>query len=195
MKRKVSDYLVNMIIENGIVTEKDREIYAYGISQGIVILQNIFITIFIGALLGNIYQTVVFLCSYIPLRSFAGGYHALSERKCFWNSIALIIIIQVYFTYYQLVNFKILLVTVFLSLIVIYRIAPMQSPNKVISEMESKFFKQKINKIMFMQVVLCLISIIYEIESVQSGIFINVIVVAFLLILGKILNIETVHIE
>ena len=88
----ISDYLVDKMLDYHVIAEDDRIIYLYGIKEGLTILQNIIISIVLGILFNNLFQTFIFLIAYIPLRSFAGGYHAASVKKCMVYSLILILL-------------------------------------------------------------------------------------------------------
>ncbi len=68
--------VVDYFIQNNIIKEKDKELYLYGLQQGAFILVNIVTTLLIGYAFDMIWQSVVFMVAYLPLRAFAGGYHA-----------------------------------------------------------------------------------------------------------------------
>lgn len=184
MKKMLSNYLVEKLIEGKFVSESEEEVYIYGILQGITVIQNIFITIIFGLLFGNLYSTIIFLCCYIPLRSFAGGYHASSEKKCFWYSIVLIIFMQFYFMYFRFRCFEMFAIVV--SLIIILRLSPIQSPNKILTKGENKYFKSIVNKIVFFQTIILLLGGRFNIISIQKGILFSFIAETILLILGRI---------
>lgn len=184
MKKIISSYLVEKLIEGKIISVEEEELYMYGICQGITIIQNITITIIVGLFFGNLCSTITFLCCYVPLRSFSGGYHASSEKKCFWYSLILIIVMQIYFIYYQLNYFD--LFGTIVSLIIIFYFSPMQSPNKLLTQNESKYYKTIINKIIFFQVLLLLLAGKFNIISIQKGVLFSFITEAILLFLGKI---------
>ncbi|MFQ7801627.1 MAG: accessory gene regulator B family protein [Coprobacillus cateniformis] len=56
------------------------------------------ITLILGYIFGNLIQTMIFLLSYIPLRSYAIGYHAKTEQVCFIFSTLLIIVVEIFFS-------------------------------------------------------------------------------------------------
>lgn len=55
--------------------------------MGITVLINLISTIVIGVIAGNVFESIAFLVFYIPLRSYAGGYHASTPRRCYFISI------------------------------------------------------------------------------------------------------------
>ncbi len=92
MNQRIAAYVTEKFVKNGIVTEKDKALYQYGVSQGVVIIFNILTTIFIGALFGMIWESMLFLLAFIPIRIYAGGYHAGSQIKCYIMSSLMIML-------------------------------------------------------------------------------------------------------
>lgn len=55
--------------------------------MGITVLLNLISTIVIGVIASNVFESIAFFVFYIPLRSYAGGYHASTPRRCYFISI------------------------------------------------------------------------------------------------------------
>lgn len=97
-KNKFAKYILEKFILQQGTSDNDKIVYLYGLSAGITILENIVITLILGYIFGNLIQTMIFLLSYIPLRSYAGGYHAKTEQVCFIFSTLLIIVVEIFFS-------------------------------------------------------------------------------------------------
>lgn len=69
----------------GVVKQSDVSLYRYGLELLLSTLANVFIIIAISIISGHTWAFVPYLLSFIPIRSFAGGYHA----KTHWLCIAL----------------------------------------------------------------------------------------------------------
>lgn len=57
MKRKITEYLVEKLIERETIPQNEKALYQYGMSEGITIIQNILYTLLIGMIFGNIIET------------------------------------------------------------------------------------------------------------------------------------------
>lgn len=79
------------MVKNEIIPSDDREIYIYGLKQGFILLVNIFTTFVIGFAFNKTMETIIFLVTYIPLRIYAGGYHARTQMGCYICSVVLIV--------------------------------------------------------------------------------------------------------
>ena len=73
--------IVELQLQLQILHENEIEIYYYGYTLFFELLINIAISLIIGILMGNIAELIFFLCTFIPLRSFCGGYHADERWK------------------------------------------------------------------------------------------------------------------
>lgn len=144
----LSNYLIDKMVESEVIQEEDKEMYLYGLNQGGIIIQNIFITVIIGSIFGNLIATCVFLIVYIPLRSFAGGYHAATPKKCFVYSIFLILVIQLYFWYFFEVMYQWIYPVMLICSFIIYIYSPMPSSNKPLSVKEKYYYKKVVARIL-----------------------------------------------
>lgn len=186
MKRKITEYLVEKLIERETIPQNEKDLYQYGLSEGITIIQNILYTLLIGIIFGNIIETITFLCFYILLRSFAGGYHAETEKNCFWYSILLVIVVEIIFTamhYGQWNFFKLIVLTIASAIILCF--SPLDNINKPISESEKRNFKKIVYKVLLIGIIILLLSCVLAIEEIESGIIMGIIIEALLLVIGK----------
>lgn len=80
--KQLLEGLIEKQISAGIIAEEEAEIYRYGY---LILFEwglNLIIAGGIGILTGALQTTLIFLISVIPLRSFAGGYHASTPLRC-----------------------------------------------------------------------------------------------------------------
>lgn len=85
-----ADRVIDSFISNGIIEKENREIYAFGIRQGLSLILNIFSTIAVGLVLGMVWESLLFLVFYMPLRCYAGGFHAKTPLRCYLYSLLLV---------------------------------------------------------------------------------------------------------
>lgn len=83
MLRKIADYSTQILIKQGMILEKDRNIYLYGFELFWSTSSCIIFIIIAGYIMGYIQQAIIFIMCFFPIRTFAGGYHAKSYRNCF----------------------------------------------------------------------------------------------------------------
>lgn len=132
------------LLEKNIIEFEDHEIYMYG-------LQLFISTIFKGAGiyaiaygLGWIKEVTVFLIAFGILRTYAGGYHSSTYFKCFiltvvtmLASITMAKYITIHYSYF------ITLPMLVISALLIFKYAPVDTPNKPLSVAECKIYRRK----------------------------------------------------
>lgn len=139
-------YLANKItlilINHEIIEKEDAEVYRYGFEMLIYFTVNLLITLLIGIYFNRFIHTLLFLSCYCTLRQFTGGYHADSYTEC-TLTFTLIYLVTIFLTNnLEVDNMKIpLLILLIISLIIIYRFAPLEHRNKPLSGEEKKQYK------------------------------------------------------
>lgn len=132
-------------------------------------------------------ESVIFMAAYIPLRSFAGGYHAKTPVRCYILSLIMITVVLAgtkYLPFTNVVYYVILAVTVLIVLL----LSPVEDKNKSLNRTENKVYKKSVMIITATELVICLILRLTN----YNGLFILVIysfgVLSFMLVVGKIKN-------
>lgn len=125
----------------GIISESDFDLYEYGFNMGITVLLNLISTIVIGVIVGKVFESIAFLVFYIPLRSYAGGYHASTPRRCYFISIVIIMEMLLFIGYVDLSIIYIILLLV--GMVVCFAFAPVEDKNKPLDRDEISVFKKE----------------------------------------------------
>lgn len=188
MFAKIAERITEELEDNQIIKSEDRELYVYGFNQGITILLNLITTLCIGLLFGCVVELLVFMAAYIPLRSFAGGYHAKTPLRCYLSSIVMLIIVSVAIQYVTL-EIWIHYVIVAVSAIVIAVLAPVEDRNKPLDEIEMKVYKQRTIFIVIIEIAVFVILDFLKLELVYDSISYGLIFTGIVLLLGKHKNI------
>ncbi len=80
---KLSRKIVDFIYNNSRTADRDMaDVYQYGIEITLSSAVNFMIIIVCSMIFGDIAAGFVFLCCFIPLRSYTGGYHAETYLRC-----------------------------------------------------------------------------------------------------------------
>ncbi|NLP30720.1 MAG: accessory gene regulator B family protein [Clostridiales bacterium] len=191
MKSRVDERVVESLISLGVVPSEDKDIYVYGVGQGIVLLVNLISVIIIGLLLGMVWQSLVFILAYIPIRSYAGGYHASTQLRCYILSNAVVVAVLIAIRLVPWNGYACLSVTIF-SIITIILLAPVEDLNKPLREIEIKVFRKLTRIILVILLVIALI-LWYFAKQFSICVIIALLVVAIMLILGVIKNVRCKH--
>lgn len=86
----IAGNVIDTLVHSDVVAPEDKDIHIFGLQQGLFMLLNIATTIMIGLVFGMFMQSLVFMLSYLPLRSVAGGYHAKTQLKCYLFSTVIV---------------------------------------------------------------------------------------------------------
>ncbi len=79
---KLADTIAKWMLNNQIIEENKAVICRWGISHILDTVFNIITFLIIGILFKMPIETIVFTLGYIPLRIYAGGYHAKTPFRC-----------------------------------------------------------------------------------------------------------------
>lgn len=132
MLEKVSDRIAALLVSQGIIPEEDSDIYSYGLALIISFLFNTVVMLIVGALVHRFIETLLFLAVFVLLRSFTGGYHADTFLKCMlitFSTYALVIALSSI----EVIT-PIYLSCLAIGFVIVLFTAPVEHPNKEISE-------------------------------------------------------------
>ncbi len=183
----LSNKLVSIFIKNNIIDEKDKEIYIYGLNQGIIMIFNIITVIIIGIILNMLFLSLLFIITYIPIRVYAGGFHCRTQTKCYIFSvimqICVLLLCKVHF-----LNETISILTISITGSIIgFLLSPVEDINKRLDDLEVKVYKKKARTNIIIIQFLTLLTLKYSEYSLIMALAICC--SGLMLILGKIYNI------
>lgn len=179
--------LLDYQIKNNCIEKSEKAVYEYAYTILIEECINIVVAFIIGILFGNVMLVLGFLCSYIPLRRFAGGYHADNGIACGIVSAILIIIL----CFLSKVNIwdlslvqknKYIILTI--SQICVFILAPIDTENKKLNEYEKKKYHMIVAKILIAQMFVANIITLLNINYLFGGIIYSHIVLNCMLFMG-----------
>lgn len=181
---KIFDKIAAKLVENGIITAEDKEIYEYGLRSAATTVLNIATTILIGFIFNMIWQSILFMALYIPLRSYAGGAHARTPLKCYIFSVILTVCVLLSVRYIPYNNDSLLLLTAtFISGTIIFIFAPIGDENKPLDETEIKVFKKRTRIILFAEIGLTVLLVILNLNFVAVCCVVSLMCVSLVLLL------------
>ncbi len=154
-------YVSNQLSEQGIIKQEDIDTCMYGLEVFASSVLELLSVLVISLFLKNFVYTLIFFVSFIPLRIYAGGYHADTRLRCYLILLAVYAIFTVALKYIpvdSVIPF-IQITTVFtLSMVLIF--APIVNDKKSINNAEYKFYKKVSNTIAFVEAFITLIGLI-----------------------------------
>ena len=141
--KNISSGIADMLWTQGIIQEDDIDKCKYGIDLFISSFLEIISILVIAAILGNFIETVLLFVFFIPLRIYAGGYHADAKLKCYFISLVM------YGFSYTLANITpseifvlINVIGTLFSLIIVLIKAPIIHINKNVNDIERRNYRK-----------------------------------------------------
>jgi len=170
-------------IENGRYFDLRR----WGMTHILDTLFNIATFTAIGLLFRMLPETAVFTVAYIPLRSFAGGYHAKTPFRCWVISNFLLIAALLIVRYVSHFTAFFLLLTA-LSLLCLVVLMPVSDIHKKLSEKDRKKYRRKGLMILMVEICASAMLCYFALINFSYSIFSAWILLSIMLIGGKIKN-------
>lgn len=158
MIAKVVDLIVHNQVNSKAIKEEDISVYRYGYTLMFELAINILIGFLIGIVSGQLLTVILFSAFFIPLRSFAGGWHASKAWICTIcsNGLFVVVIYVLRQKWYQPAFWQVLVAEVILALL-IFILSPVESPNKKLNEAEKKHYKKVVGVILLLEVLLVIL--------------------------------------
>ena len=145
-------------VDNKIIEVEDSEVYAYGIELLLSTIFNLIIAIIIALISNEFIPCVINLTAFVTIRMYAGGYHADTHWGCMLTLVcvlsAFILIIKTFST--ATIRFLSPILWV-LSVLILYKFAPVEHPNKPISEKKKMKLRKKSLISFFIWTIFCII--------------------------------------
>lgn len=162
MIHKIAEKMINWQIVKGNLTETDRNKYVYAYEILFNQLVNLSIAVVLAFVSHELIAVLLFLVIYIPLRKYAGGFHAENNEKCMiYSSLVIVCVIVLNKTLHDVTNAyeSIMMICFLLMLAFIWHMAPIETKNKKLDELERRRCRRKVH-------IICVIHILLMIWNV-----------------------------
>lgn len=184
---KLADNIVKWMLNNQIIEENKAVICKWGISHILDTIFNIATFLIIGILFKMPIETIIFTLGYIPLRIYAGGYHAKTPFRCWCLSniilaVSLVIVQNAKKCY---IAFGVLSL---IAIVVLIVLMPVEDLHKPLDQNDRKKYKKR--GVAILAVEICLSVVWVLLHHSQISIVLNSIwvLLSVMLILGVIKN-------
>lgn len=139
----MSKYVAELLESEGVIKQNDVDVCRYGLEVFLSSFVEILTILVVSALLNNFIETVLFFAGFVPLRVYAGGYHANTKLRCYMVSVLVyglfsVVLIVLPLHYYTYVN----LISCVFSLIMVWKYAPIIHSRRRINTAEKKRYKK-----------------------------------------------------
>ncbi|SNT22832.1 accessory gene regulator B [Anaerovirgula multivorans] len=144
MLNQISCYVVNVMKENNIIHDKDFDWYVFGTEVFFITVIKYLVLFILAFILGLFKEAIVFILAFSSLRIQAGGVHSESFWKCLMITniltFASIFLVKSIPMKYIIILLPILLI---FSTILVFKYAPVDTPNKPLDQHEIKKYKKR----------------------------------------------------
>ena len=185
----ISQAISSNLVLRGAINENERDLYSYGAFLLISNAMTLVTALLIGLVSHRFVETLMFITSFVVLRSFTGGYHSKTFFKCYVYFLGIIAIHILILNLSQIIPFWLIrcycLGAVLLSGFVIRVMAPVDHENAPIHATERPAYKRIALGLLIVETICSLLFLILPSHfllavSVSTSLF----VVSILLIIG-----------
>lgn len=187
MFAKTAETITKKLQENNSISSEQYEICRFGFQQGLTILLNAVTVIVIGAVMKELWQAILFMALYAPLRSNAGGYHARTATRCYIYSILLMIAVLLAMKYLFIPTF-ICIIALVISCAVILILAPVEDANKPLDDIEQVVYRKRTYMITALEAIIFFIALLLGAKQVFLSITWVMLMMSGILLAGKCKN-------
>lgn len=187
MFAKTADTITKKLQETNSISSEQYEICRFGFQQGLTILLNAVTVIVIGAVMKELWQAILFMALYAPLRSNAGGYHARTASRCYIYSILLMIAVLLAMKYLYIPTF-ICIIALVISCAVILILAPVEDANKPLDDTEQVVYRKRTYMITVLETIIFIIALLFGLKQIVLCSMWVMLMMCGILITGKCKN-------
>lgn len=191
----MSGWLSRWMQERGIIEGDDREIYQYGIRNGVIILMNVATAFLIGLFTEQLLVVCVFTLSFMTLRSFTGGFHCDDRLFCYISS-SVVLFIPVYtggLLVWMSVPAVLLTLAAVAGIILIF--SPMNSRNRKLDQKEKRHFGRCARIIVILQIIVFFTLWYLRVLDCAYSIYSSICITAVFMLAGKVKLFIQLHME
>lgn len=187
MLLNLTDKVLDSQIKNKKIEESDRELYRFGYQLIVLNMINFSVLLLIGLFFHCLVYMALFAAVYIPLRSYAGGYHASTPIGCAVFSAVLETVIAVTLRY-SLFEFLLpgMYVPMVVAQIIIWLRAPVQAVHKPLEDGQRQKYRRITRTILLIEAAVLLVLYIKN-PSSPAGYIIGIshIILAMMMLLPQ----------
>lgn len=187
MVESVSKTILDILIKNNAVTKDDRAIVLFGIEQGLRSVMEVIVMLITAALMNLFWQSVIILISFIPVRIYAGGYHAKTPMQCAVKSWMLLTAVLLWMKYIPgnvIIQISLFIVTGIWMII----FCPIQDIHKLLRENEKSKYRFKAFRNYFINICVFCMGYITGFQILSRCIALAMFMVLLMMMAGTIKN-------
>ncbi len=185
MMERIAKKLTAYIIGKGIVAESEERIYLYGFQMGLELISNLIVSILIAMKMDMLPQAAIFFIVFIPIRSYAGGFHFEKYLHCFILSVVTYVGVLELSQILTIAG-EIHVVADVVLLILVRYLFPVQNVRRMIDKDEKQYFSKKLQQILVADFVLIVVLLVLKKEDLLAVVSLTLVLIVVSMIAGKI---------
>lgn len=138
----IISYISDSLSREGIIKQDDINIFEYGLECFTISVLEILSVLVLSLFVKNFTYTAIFFMAFIPLRMYAGGYHADTKLRCY---VVLLIVYAIFTLLIEYIPSAKISLTALLSAIntvlVILKFSPIINKKKNVNDIEIKNYR------------------------------------------------------
>ena len=155
MIERLSENIVSWQIRKNILTSDQKALYCYGYEVLLIQTINIILALIIAIVLDAPITVLFFFLSYLPLRSYCGGYHAKTNGGCtVVSSFLIVLVCLVERTITGELAVLLPPMCLVISGALIFRYAPAPDKNKPLDELETIHYRLRSRVVWLLEAVI-----------------------------------------
>ena len=185
MFERISAIIADRLENKGVIQMEAKEVCAYGIRQIFSTILNAGTMLLIGVFMHMTIEAILFTIAYIPIRIFAGGYHASTPQRC-WAFSAVMLFMVLWIVKYTPEKYLWYLTALSLiASIAIFLLSPVEDQNKPLDEKEHHVYHIRATLIMLAEIMIAIVIYILQFKHIVMLIEMVWCSLAVMLLLGK----------
>ena len=182
---KIAKRLTAYIIGKGIVAESEEKIYLYGFQMGLELVSNLIVSILIAIKMDMLPQATIFFIVFIPIRSYAGGFHFDQYLHCFILSVVTYVgVLEL--SQILTITGEIQIIADIVLLLLVRYLFPVQNVHRIIDEDEKHYFSKKLQWILAAVFALVIVLFFLKKERLLAVVSLTLVLIVVSMIAGKI---------
>lgn len=183
---KISRKTTQFLIEKDIIEFNKFDIYLYGLQLFYSTTLKSIGLIIIAMFLGYVKEAILFVCFFTVLRTYIGGYHSSSYLNCFIaTALCIFPTIKISYLITDKISIYHIIILLFISIVLIGLFAPVDSPNKPLSDKEKIKYKKIGLRIVLIESLLIIICSVYNNLLIYSFITTIAVLIASISLINK----------
>lgn len=181
---KAARLLTDYVKKKGVIGEKERDAYEYGFLIALEAMSGFLACMVLAAMLHMTWEGFLFFLIFIPMRSFAGGFHLDQYWKCFLLSCATFLLVLLLVKAAD-IPMAVSFVSILLMMGCIYGMYPVEHRNRQVDKEEDSYFRKQLIKYLAIDFGIAAGCYIFKKEKALSLLAVTFGLLAVTMLIGK----------